>query len=119
MRLVNLVLESKIKIDTKAVLPSRSALSDLCLIADLFEKMPLNWSSLCLKSPLFGLKSLISLIFTILAFDTKRTKSLKISLNMEYFQRKVDFSISKNYFWNKSDFKLKMANLVRFWSDFW
>jgi hypothetical protein len=39
-----------------SVLPSRSALSDLGLIADLFEKMPLNWSSFCLKSPLFGQK---------------------------------------------------------------
>ena len=47
-----------------AVLISRSALSDPGLIADLFKKMLLNWSSFCLKSPLFGLNSPKSLIFT-------------------------------------------------------
>ena len=46
-----------------AVPPSRSALSDLGLIGDLFEKMLLNWSSFCLKSPLFGPKSSKSLDF--------------------------------------------------------
>ena len=49
--------------------PSRSALSDLSLIADLLEKMLLNWSNFCLKSLLFGIKSLI---FTFLAFLTKQ-----------------------------------------------
>ena len=39
------------------VLPSRSSLSDLGLLSDLFENMLLNWSSFCLKSPLFGLKN--------------------------------------------------------------
>jgi hypothetical protein len=50
------------------VLPSRSALSDLGLIADLFEKMPRNWSSFCLKSPLLAQKIQKSLIFNVLAF---------------------------------------------------
>ena len=46
------------------MLPSRSALSDLGLIAYLFEKILLNWSSFWLKSPHFGLKIPKSLIFT-------------------------------------------------------
>ena len=72
------------------VLPSRSALSDLGLIADLFEKMLQNWSSFCLKSPLFGLKSPKSLIFTFFSLPHIAENYLKISLNMEYFQIKVD-----------------------------
>jgi len=55
---------------SNAVLPSRSALSDLGLIADLFEKMLQNWSSFCLKSPLFGQKGPKSLIFHLSAFKT-------------------------------------------------
>ena len=70
----------------EAVLPSRSALSDLGLIADLFEKMLLNWSSFCLKSLLFGFKSPKSLIFTFLAFLTKQQITCKISLNIEYVE---------------------------------
>ena len=38
-------------------LPSRSALSDLGLIADFFEKNLLNWSSFCLKSLFFWPKN--------------------------------------------------------------
>ena len=41
------------QVELEQLLPSRSALSDLGLIADLFEKMLLNWSSFCLKSLLF------------------------------------------------------------------
>ena len=59
------------------MLPSRSASSDLGLIVDLFEKMLLNWSSFCLKSPLFGPKSPTSLIFNGSAFHIKQ----KITLN--------------------------------------
>ena len=55
-----------------AVLPSRSALSDLGLIADLFEKMLVNWSSFCRKSPLFGPKSPKSQISNVLAFRKNR-----------------------------------------------
>ena len=63
------------------------------LIADLFEKIPLNWSSFCLKSPLFGLKSCKSLIFT----HTHKAESYsKISLITEYFQIKVDFLNVRN-----------------------
>ena len=38
-----------------SVLPSWSAIQDLDMIADLFEKMLLNWSLLYLNRPLFGL----------------------------------------------------------------
>ena len=72
------------------VLPSRSALPDLGLIADLFEKMPLNWSSFCLKSLLFGLKSPKSLIFTACGLIYKAKKYSKVSKIMEYFLIKVD-----------------------------
>ena len=58
----------------KAVVPSRSALSDLGLIADLFENMLLNWSSFGLKSPFFGTDSPKSLIFTFSAFNMKQKK---------------------------------------------
>ena len=44
-----------------AVLPSRSALSDIGLIVDLCEKTLLNWSSFCQKSTLFGQKGPTSL----------------------------------------------------------
>ena len=70
------------------VLPSRSALSDLGLIADLFEKMPLNWSSFCVKSPLFGQKSPKSLIFNVSAFHINQKKLLKNFLNYEIFSNK-------------------------------
>ena len=73
----------------KAVMPSRSALSDLGLIADLFEKMPLNWSSFCVKSPLFGQKSQKS-DFQCFSLPHKSKNYLEISLIMEYFQIKVD-----------------------------
>ena len=73
-----------------AVLPSRSALSDLGLISDLFQKMLLNWSSFCLKSQLFGQKGPKSLIFTVSAFHITQKNYLKISLSKEYFQIKVD-----------------------------
>ena len=72
-----------------SMLPSRSALSDLCLIADLFEKMLTNWSSFCFKSPLFGLKSPKSLIFTFWSFHTK-PKITWYFANIDFFQIKVD-----------------------------
>ena len=56
------------RLEIIAVLPSRSAVSDLGLISDLFEKMLVNWSSFCLKSLLFGLKRPRSVIFTLSAF---------------------------------------------------
>ena len=61
----------------RPVLPSRSALSDLGLISDLFENMLPNWSSFCLKSPLFSLENPRSLTFTVSAFDTKRKTTCK------------------------------------------
>ena len=45
------------------VLPSRFALSDLGLMADLIGKMLLNWSSLCMKSLFLGKKVQKVLIF--------------------------------------------------------
>ena len=69
-----------------SVLPSRSALSDLGLIADLLTKMLLNWSSFCLKSLIFGQKSPNSLIFSFSAFHITQKKYLNIFLNMEYFK---------------------------------
>ena len=55
----------------------RSALSDLGLIADLFEKNALNWFSFCLKSLLFDLISTKSLIVTRLVFHTKQKYTQK------------------------------------------
>ena len=72
--------------DLTAVLPSSSALSDLGLMGTLFEKMLLNWSSFCLKSLLFGQK----VIFSLFSVSHKAKNNLQISLNMEYFQIKVD-----------------------------
>ena len=86
---------------TKAVQPSRSALSDLGLIADLFEKILLNWSSFCLKSPLFGLKSPKSQIFYFSSFHVKQNNYLKFSLTMEYFQKKVILPNAGIRFWEK------------------
>jgi hypothetical protein len=78
MTLSRMTQDDTIKDDTHEwhypVLPSRSALSDLGLIADLFEKFLLNWSSFCLKSPLFGPKSLI---FTLSAFHIKQKNTGK------------------------------------------
>ena len=71
-----------------AVLPSRSPLSEFGLIADLFEKMLLNWSSFYLKSLLFGLKSPKSLIFTVFSLTHKAKNYLKISLIPEYLKKK-------------------------------
>ena len=71
-----------------AVLPSRSALSDLGLIADLFEKMFLNWSSFCLQSPLFGHKSRKSLIFPVLASHKNKKKNLENFLKYGIFQNR-------------------------------
>ena len=72
----------------EAVLPSRSALSDLGLIADLFKKMLLNWSSFCLKSPLIGPKSTKSLIFNFSAFHIKPKKKLENFLKYRIFSNK-------------------------------
>ena len=72
------------------MLPSRSALSDLGLIADLFDKMLLNGSSFCLKSPLFGQKKSKKSDFHFFSLPHKAKKYLKFSLNMEYFYTKVD-----------------------------
>jgi hypothetical protein len=73
------------------VLPSWSALSDLGLRADLFQKMRLNWSSFCVKIPLYGQKSPKSQIFTVFRLTLKAENYLKISLIMEYFQIKVNW----------------------------
>ena len=80
------------------VLPSRSALSDLGLMADLFEKMPLKWSSFCLKSPLFVLKSPKSMIFTVLSLTHKAENYSKISQITEYFQIKGELLNDRNKF---------------------
>ena len=72
------------------MLPSRSALSDLGLIADLFQKMLLNWSSFDLKSLLFGQKRSQKSDFHFVSLLHNAKNNLKISLNMEYFQIKVD-----------------------------
>ena len=69
-----------------AVLPSRSALSDLGLIADLFEKMLLNWSSFCLKSPK---KSDFYFFFSL---PHKAKHYLIIPLNINYFPLKADLT---------------------------
>ena len=71
-----------------ALLPSRSTLSDLGLIVDLFEKMLLNWSSFCLKSDFCPKKSEKSDFYSF-GIPQKAKKYLKISLNMEYFKIKV------------------------------
>ena len=73
-------------------------ISDLGLIADLFEKRPLDWSSFCLKSPLFGLKSQI---FNFSSFHVKQNNCLKFSLTMEYFQIKVNLPNAGIRFWEK------------------
>ena len=90
-----------------SVLPSRSALSDLGLIADLFEK---NAPKLVLflpeKSALWPKK----VDFQGFCLPHKAKKYLKISLNMEYFQIKVDLSYVGIRFGNKSDFDLKRGS---------
>ena len=79
-------------LDWYAVLPSRSALSDLGLIADLFQKMLPNWSSFCLKSPFFGQKSPKSLIFTLSAFHIPQKNYLKNSNKYGIFLNKSGFA---------------------------
>ena len=80
------------------MLPSTSALSDLGLIADHFEKMVLNWSSFCLKKSAFWHKNSKESDFHSFSLPHKSKKSLKISLNIEYFQIKVDLLNVKNKF---------------------
>ena len=83
------------------MISSRSALSDLGLIADLFEKMLLNWYSFCLKSPPYGPKCPKNMIFNVLAFHKSQKKYLEISLNVEYFQIKVDLPHVGIRFWEQ------------------
>ena len=94
----------KLVAKTYAVLPSRSALSDHGLISDLFLNILLDWSSFCLKSPFFGLKSPKSLIFTCSAFRTKQ-KILDNFLNMDFFQQKNGVL----------DVRVKLLEQVWFW----
>ena len=104
---------------THPVLSSRSALSDLGLIADHFEKMLLNWSYFCLKSPLFGLNCLKSLIFTLSAFHTKQ-KILENFLKYGIFLNKSNFlDVKKTVFGASLIMTSKWQVWVRFWSDFW
>ena len=90
-----------------SVLPSRSALSDLGLIADLFEILFQNWSSFCLKSPFFCLKSPKSLIFTVFSFTHKAENYLKISLTTLYLQSKYDLL----------NVRIKFLEQVWFWTQ--
>jgi hypothetical protein len=84
------------------VLPKRSALSDLGLIADLLKKMLPNWSSFCLKSLLFDQKCPRSQIFYLSAFQKTQKKNI-----LENF---LEYVILSN--------KVALANVgIRFWEQ--
>ena len=72
------------------MLPSRSALSDLGLIADLFEKKAPKLVLFLPEKSAFWPKKSKKSDFQVFSLQQNAKNYLKISLNLEYFPIKVD-----------------------------
>ena len=92
---------------TIAVLPSRSALSDLGLISDLFENMLLNWSFFLHEKSVCWPKQTNKSYFHCFSLWHKAKTDLNISSNMAFkkkLKKQLLCLMSELSFWNKSDF---------------